>query len=69
MSKAQESCPATGAEPAAAVSAAAHGYGPAARPDGAPGGDIGRNDGADLGGHTSLSRPAPPQGRRSLFGR
>lgn len=29
----------------------------------------GMDDGADLGGHTLLSRAAVPQGRRSLFRR
>ena len=32
-------------------------------------GELGMDDGADLGGHGLLSRPALPQGRRSLFRR
>lgn len=32
-------------------------------------GEVRTDDGADLGGHTLLSRPPVPQGRRSLFRR
>ncbi len=37
--------------------------------DGGPCGESELGNGADLGGHTLLSRPHGPQGRRSLFRR
>ncbi len=37
--------------------------------DGEPFDNVGMNKDGDLGGHTLLSRPVSPQGRRSLFRR
>ena len=69
MSKAQNSLPASNAEPTSPESAPDHPYGLVARADGDPCGEFGMDNDADLGGHTLLSRPPAPQGRRSLFRR
>jgi hypothetical protein len=58
---------ASDAEPAAADSVSDDASGPGADHKGC--GEFGMDDGADLGGHTLLSRPPTPQGRRSLFRR
>lgn len=41
----------------------------ATRVDGQPSDHVGMDKDVDLGGHTLLSRPVAPQGRRSLFRR
>jgi hypothetical protein len=69
MSNAQNGLPASDAVPASAESAPDDASGLGAGADGEAGGEFGMDDGADLGGHTLLSRPAAPQGRRSLFRR
>jgi len=57
------------AEPASPEAVSELGCGLVAGANREPCGEFGINDGADLGGHTLLSRPAVPQGRRSLFRR
>ena len=69
MSEAQNSLPASDAESVSAESAPDRTYGPAAEAGGEPSGGFRMESGSDVGGHTLLSRPAVPQGRRSLFRR
>ena len=69
MSEAQNSLPASETESVSAGSAPDRAYGLAAEAGGEPSGGFRTESGSDLGGHTSLSRPAVPQGRRSLFRR
>ncbi len=69
MSQAQNGLSASNAKPASPESVPDHAYGLVARADGEPCGGFGKDDDADLGGHTLLSRPPAPQGRRSLFRR
>ncbi len=69
MSKDQDSLPARSAEPASPDLVSDHPSGPVAMAHGEAWGEHGMDDGAGLGGHTLLSRPSPPQGRRSLFRR
>jgi len=69
MSKAQNSLLASDARPASPKSAPDQASGLAAVADGEPCVEFGTGNGADLGGHTLLSRPAAQQGRRSLFRR
>ena len=69
MSKTQDGLPASGAGPASPDPVPAHPSGPAGMAHGEAWGEPGMDDGAGSGGHTLLSRPPAPQGRRSLFRR
>ena len=69
MSEAQNSIPASDAESVSAESAPDRAYVLAAGDGGEPSGGFRTESGSDIGGHTLLSRPAVPQGRRSLFRR
>jgi len=69
MSKAQDSLPARGAEPASPDPVSDHPSGLVAMAHGGAWREHGTDNGAGSGGHTLLSRPSPPQGRKSLFRR
>jgi hypothetical protein len=69
MSGAQNSLPASDAESVSAESAPDRAYELAAGPGREPFCGPKVDNGSDVSGHTLLSRPALPQGRRSLFRR
>jgi hypothetical protein len=69
MSKAQDSLPTSNAKPASPDPVPGHSSAPVAMAHGEAWGEPGMDDGAGSGGHTLLSRPSLPQGRRSLFRR
>jgi hypothetical protein len=69
MSEIQNSLTANNAEPTSAKSTPNDAYGLAAAADSERREELGMDNEADLGGHTLLSRPQAPQGRRSLFRR
>lgn len=69
MSKAQDSLPASDAGPASPDPVPDRLSGPVAMAHGEAWGEPGMDDGAGSGGHTLLSRPSPPEGRRNLFRR
>ncbi len=69
MSEAPNSLPASEAESAFPESATEDASGLVAGADGEDCDEFGMDNGTNLGGHTLLSRPALPQGRRSLFRR
>lgn len=69
MNTPRDSLPASDAERVPSSSMPEHSFGPVASADRAVCAEFGRGDGAELGGHTLLSRPPAPQGRRSLFRR
>jgi hypothetical protein len=66
MSETQNSPPSSDAGPASADRACDGSSVPAGSADGEA---FGMDEGSDLGGHTLLSRPPAPRGRRSLFRR
>lgn len=68
MSEVQNSLPSSD-ESASPESTPDHASGLVAGADGENCGKFRMDNGADLGGHTLLSRPPAPQGRRSLFRR
>jgi hypothetical protein len=69
MSDAQNSLSGTDAEPGSPESERDHASGLMGMPNGENRTELQMEDGADLGGHTLLSRPSAQQGRRSLFRR
>jgi hypothetical protein len=69
MSSTQNSLSASEAEPVSLESAADQISGLVAGTDTESCGDFWTDNGPDVGGHTLLSRPSGPQGRRSLFRR
>jgi len=69
MSDAQNSLSGTDAEPGSPESERENASGLMGMQNGENRTELRMEDGADLGGHTLLSRPAAHQGRRSLFRR
>ena len=69
MSEAQEDPPANQTGPGSHMLGPDPTSAPASGAHGEPSLEYGTDNSGDLGGHTSLSRPAAPQGRRSLFRR
>ncbi len=69
MSKAQHGLTASEAEPTAREPVPDHLSRPVAVARGEAYGELGTDNGSGLGGHTLLSHPPAPQGRRSLFRR
>ncbi len=69
MNQSQNGRPASNAEPTSPESAPDHVYGLVTRAGDEPSGEFGMDNDAGSGGHTLLSRPPLPQGRKSLFRR
>lgn len=69
MSDAQNSLSGTDTELGSAKSERDHASALMGMPNGENQTEFRMEDGVDLGGHTLLSRPSAPQGRRSLFRR